>query len=201
MAWFKKKRPQAAGRRPAFHDPRRASGSSATTARRSSTRRKSHGTPTSARSATTTSASARASGSRSLFDDGRYQSSTPRSPRSIALGFEDTKPYADAARESTRSRPGCKDAVISTEGLVGGSRWSSRPWSTASWAARWAPSSARRSRARSSAAIDERPAADRHLVLGRRAHAGGRALAHADGEDRPPRSAGSTRPACRSSRC
>jgi len=58
-----------------------------------------------------------------------------------------------------------KDAVVNAVGILGGSRASSRRWSTASWAGAWVSSSARSPRA-GERALAEAQAADRRLRLG-----------------------------------
>ena len=159
----------------------RGSGSSAPSAPRSSTTRISRPTSTSARSARTTSASTPAERLRMLFDgdwiehDNDLVSTDP-------LDFTDTKPYkARLEGEHRGDRP--QGRGHRRVGRDRRHRDVVARWSTASSAAPWASSSARRSRAPSSARSTQRSAGRHRLLLGRRAHAGRRAVADADGED------------------
>ena len=136
--------------------------------------------------AATTSRSARSSGSRS--SPTRARSTRPRADLRSAdpLAFVDLKPYIDrlAAAEAAT---GLDDAmVVGTRRRSTAPAACSRRWTSASWAARWARSSARSS----PAPATSRSTLDVPLVsrrrLRRRAHAGEHPRADADGEDDVP---------------
>ena len=120
---------------------------------------------------------------RLILDDGTFVEDDTTIESIDPLGFKDSKRYADRLRAARRGG-GQADAIrvrrrgASTDSR---SRWASS--CSSSWADRWARSWARRSPGVFERALERRRPADRLVGVGRRAHAGGRAVADADGED------------------
>ncbi len=109
------------------------------------------------------------------------RSSTRICAPSDPLKFRDTKRYRDRLKQARGIGRPLRRGRRRLRNDGRHSRADRRRWSSSSSAARWARSSARRSPARPSAPSRERQSSDHRLDLGRRAHAGGDPLAHADG--------------------